>query len=100
VNLIVELADNSGLRPDSLLDVVASATGEVWGYVKVSRVVDRQGWAYPIDRKNPEFWERLEDRMKSDPSPPPGIHMEPFVPPAIRELLSIFEHRERREDDV
>ena len=99
VNLIIAAADNSGLHLGSFLDVVASATGEVWGYVKISRIDNQQAWACPIDRKNPEFWERLEDRMKVDPSPPSGIHLEPLVPPAIRLLLPYID-RERKEDDA
>ena len=96
VSLVIGLAGNPGLNPGALLDVVVSATGEVWGHVKVSRTVDEQAWAVPIDRKNPEFWESLEDRMKSDPSPPTGIHLEPFLPIAIRDLL-LLDNRERKD---
>ncbi len=94
VNLVVELAENPGLRQGSRLDVVVSVTGEVWGHVEVAHLVEKQAWAHPIDRRNPEFWERLEDRMKSDPSPPPGVHLEPTVPPEIRQLLYVVEHEE------
>lgn len=89
INLIISLTEKTGLRIGSLLDVVVTATQEVWGYVKVSRIVDGQAWAFPVDRRNPKFWERLEDQMKIDPSPPLGIHLEPLLPPEIRKFLHL-----------
>jgi hypothetical protein len=87
VNLLIDLSDRNGLRRGSLLDVVVSTTGEIWGFVEVSRIIDRQAWAFPKDRRNPDFWDSLEGRMKRDPSPPPGIHLEPLLPTEIRQFL-------------
>ena len=88
VNLLIDLSDKFNLRQGSLLDVVVSATGDIWGFVEVCRIIDQKAWAIPKDRRNPEFWESLEDRMKVNPAPPPGIHLEPSIPIEIRKLLT------------
>lgn len=83
------LPEASGLRVGSLLDVIATVTGDVWGTVEVRDILSGQALAVPFDRTQPEFWEHLEDRMKRDPSPPSGFHLEPFVDPKLRELLRL-----------
>ncbi len=81
------IADTSGLRVGSLLDVVVTNTREIWGSIEVSEKLDNGTLARPLDRANPEFWESLEDRMNTDPSPPPGIHLEPTMPPDLRRII-------------
>jgi hypothetical protein len=77
--LILELPSKTCVCMNSVLEVLVSASEEVWGIVRVTEVVGNKAWAEPIDRCNKEFWEALEDRMKTDPSPPRAVHLEPHV---------------------
>ena len=43
----------------------------------------------PTDRRNPDFWEQLEDRMATDPNPPANVNLELALP---SELRSLFEY--------
>lgn len=95
VNLVIDLSSDTSINPGAILDVVVNATGDVWGTVKVKRVAEQRAWAVPIDRKNPDFWETLEDRMKSNPSAPDGVHLEPFLPAEVRGLL-LLDNKERK----
>lgn len=76
VHLVLDKAA-SVLRCGAILAVVSSRTLDEWGTVEVLGVVDGLPRAAPVDRRRPEFWESMEDRMKTDPSPPEGFHLEP-----------------------
>jgi hypothetical protein len=88
VNMIIEFTESSGLRAGSVLDVITSATDEIWGSVRVSHFENDQVWLEPSDRRNHEFWEMLEDRMKTDQSPPKGVHLEPHLVKEVRDLFN------------
>ena len=82
VQLVLDKAA-SVLRSGVILAVVSSRTLDEWGTVEVLGAVEGLVRAAPVDRRRPEFWENLEDRMKTDPSPPEGFHLEPQ---GLREL--------------
>jgi hypothetical protein len=87
VCLVLPYSDE--IQDSSLLDVIVSATGDVWGTVQVIGISNDTAYAVPIDRKVPDFWESLEDRMKVDPSPPPGIHLGPYMEHQVREFFRL-----------
>jgi hypothetical protein len=49
------------------------------GTVEITLIDKAAARAKPIDRAKPEFWENLEDRMRKNPEPPVGFHLEPAV---------------------
>jgi len=78
IRLVLDEASSSALRVGTTLAVIAIATGEEWGTVRITELEGSRAKASVVDRKRPEFWESLEDRMKTDPSPPPGFHLSPY----------------------
>ena len=87
VNLLIRLPEHSGIKLDSYLDVIVSETDESWGVVQVAEITNSKARAVPYDRRNPSFWDSLEDRMKKDPSPPLGVHLEPFLSDEAKKIL-------------
>jgi hypothetical protein len=85
VQIVVAAQIGCGLRVGSKLWVVHTLTKETWGTVEVTSMDAETAKAQPTDRARPEFWESLEDRMKKDPSPPQGFHLEPAVTFAVPE---------------
>jgi hypothetical protein len=79
VQMVIAAQPGCGLRVGSKLWVVHTLTKETWGTVEVTSIDAETAKARPTDRARPEFWESLEDRMKRDPSPPLGFHLEPAV---------------------
>lgn len=55
------------------LTVSPRADGAAWGVVEITRIDGNMGYAAPVNRVNPDFWEHLEERMRRDPSPPDGV---------------------------
>lgn len=87
VQLVLDHASSRSVRPGACLTVVATDTREEWGMVRVVQFVEGLARAEVIDRKRPEFWESLEDRMKTDPAPPKGFHLESNGLRRLGELL-------------
>lgn len=87
VNIVVKQPRSNWLKFGSLLDVMASASNDCWGSIKIVRTDDGRSFGDPIDRKNPVFWEDLEDRMRYDQSPPPSVYLEPHIPTEVREII-------------
>jgi hypothetical protein len=79
VVLIIPKSKEGGLRVGSRLWTIHTSTGKSWGTVEVVSIEEDRARAKPIDRSVPAFWERLEDQMRKDPSPPSGFHLEPAV---------------------
>jgi hypothetical protein len=69
------------------LDVVVQHNQERWGTVEVISAEPRAYLAVPYDRANKDFFARLEERMRTDPSPPPGVILVPVVEPAIEDAI-------------
>lgn len=84
VRMLVYPVGGSGLDVGSELAVVDDATVAVFGRIRVETVSNGYATAVPFDRNNPEFWEHLEDRMRRDTTPPPGVHLEANIPDWIR----------------
>jgi len=87
VSLVVHVPHGSGLRAGSRLAATITATGEIWGVVEVTTLDNVRARAKPVNRLNAAFWEVLEDRMLSDPTPPPGMHLEPAIEGQLASLL-------------
>ncbi len=87
VNLILEASSSDGIYPEAMLDVVTEPGGERYGEVQVIQISNSGCTVSPTNRINTEFWERLEDRMKSDPSPPPNIVAKRQIPDEIMDFL-------------
>lgn len=87
VNLTLEAGSSNGISPGTMLDVVTDPGGEVYGEVQVIQINDGTCMVLPTNRINIEFWEKLEDRMKYDPSPPPNIVVKRQIPEGIMEFL-------------
>jgi hypothetical protein len=87
VDLVIKQPKTNWLNVGGKLDVLTIATNDLWGTVKITNFEEDRIFACPIDRKNPDFWENLEDRMYYDPSTPHGIYIEPHIPEPIRNLI-------------
>jgi hypothetical protein len=88
VVLVAGVKQKQSISIGAKLDVVTS-TGMVWGTLQAIEINRGSVKLLPIDRANVDFWEDLEDRMKTDPKPPSGIHLEPHIHPEIRRALGI-----------
>lgn len=98
VHLVLDRGDSLGLQLGSRLDVIATKIDEVWGTVVVCEESDHRLWVTPTDRAKPEFWEKLEDRMRSDPLPPSGFHLEPSMSSELRQILNLAMSERKRHD--
>ena len=87
VVLRVGIKAAEGTDFDQMLNVYDTVNNDLWGQVSLVEVQSSSSLYEPIDRANPEFWEHLEDRMKYDTSPPPGIRLERQFPDSIVTLL-------------
>jgi len=87
VNLILEASSSDGIYPEAMLDVVTDPGGEIYGEVQIIQISNSGITVSPTNRINTEFWEKLEDRMKSDPSPPPNIVAKRQIPDGIMDFL-------------
>jgi len=87
VQIVLDHASSRSVRLGACLTVVATDTRDEWGTVRVVQFIEGLARAEVTDRKRPEFWESLEDRMKTDPSPPTGFHLEPNGLRRLGELL-------------
>jgi hypothetical protein len=70
VHLEFPYGTNEGLGPGAVVEIVRQIGGERLGTVQVVQEFGGSCIARPIDRTASEFWEALEDRMRSDFSPP------------------------------
>lgn len=87
VNLILEAGASDGVSPGMILDVLTKPGGEKYGEVQVIQLSTDVCVALPTNRVNVEFWEKLEDRMKTDPSPPANIAAKLQIPNGLVETL-------------
>ncbi len=87
VNLILEQGFSNGISQGMILNVVTDPGGEVFGEAQVTELNNRGCIVSPTNRINTEFWEKLEDRMRSDPSPPPNIVAKRQIPDGIMDFL-------------
>jgi hypothetical protein len=96
VNLILEAGINDGVSPGMVLDVLTEPGEEKYGEVQVIQLDNGRCIVSPTNRINPKFWETLEDRMNTDPSPPPNIVAKFYVPHGLLETLEILRSKEKR----
>jgi len=87
VNLILGAGFSNGVSPGAMLDVVTDPAGEIYGEVQVVQISNSRCTVSPTNRINSKFWEKLEDRMKYDPSSPPNIVAKRQIPDGIMEFL-------------
>jgi hypothetical protein len=96
VNLILETNGNNDVFQGMRLDIVTQPGGERYGEVEVTQLSNDEFIASPTNRINVEFWEKLEDRMKSDPSPPPNVVAKRPVSDRLIESLKHLHKKERK----
>ncbi len=92
IGLKVQVGKSHGINEGSRFSVYEGTNNERWGGVVAVDVGDCYCDCVPYDRENTVFWEKLEDRMKSDTSPPPHVYLvrdveETKLIEAISELL-------------
>ena len=90
VNLILEVGVNDGVSPGMMLDVVTKPGGERYGEVQVIQLSNGVSIVSPTNRINTEFWGKLEDRMRADPSPPPNVVAKLQIPDGIMQFLETW----------
>ncbi len=95
VNLILEAGSSNGISSGMMFDIVTDPGGEIYGEVQVVQIEDSSCTVSPANRINTEFWEKLEDRMKYDPSSPPNIIAKRKIPDGIRDFLKALLQKER-----
>lgn len=98
VNLVLDAGSTNGIRPQMMLDVVTDPGGELFGEVEVVQLEDSRCTVSPINRVSPEFWEKLEDRMKYDTQAPPNVVVKPQIPNGIMEFLESLLQKEKKHD--
>ena len=87
VNLILEAGVNDGVSLGVMLDVLTEPGGERYGEVQVIQLSNDGCIVSPTNRINAEFWEKLEDRMRSNPSAPLNVVAKLQIPDRITEFL-------------
>lgn len=78
IGLSVGLQD--GVFPGQRFVVLNTANQEKWGVLEVSEVWDRYCVCSVSDRTNPEFWDNLDSRIRSDAAPPGGVTIRREIP--------------------
>ena len=73
VHLVFPYGTNSGVGQGMLIEVVRQTGGERLGTVTIVRAEEHWSLAAPADRAMPDFWDGLENRMRSDFSPPVAV---------------------------
>ena len=73
VHLVFPHGTKSGLGKGMLIEVVRLTGGERLGTVRIVEAAEDWSLARPTDRIVPDFWDGLEDRMKSDFTPPAAV---------------------------
>ena len=79
VALRIAAGRTDGMVPELPLNVYDAVNSTLWGRVKVVEVSDTIAFCEPYDRINPSLWNHLEDRMRTDTSPP-NVFLVPEVP--------------------
>ncbi|MCK4828676.1 hypothetical protein KA005_73780 [bacterium] len=95
-NVALVLAPGSAYWFDigTVLAVIETDTERELGSVEIYRLSTnedsgaKKALAKLCDRKRTEFWEHLEDRMKTNFSPPHGVHLEPYVLTQLGEIIN------------
>ena len=75
IGLKVQVGKNHGISEGSRFSVYEDTNNERWGGITAVDVGDSYCDCVPYDRENTVFWEKLEDRMNSDTSPPPNVYL-------------------------
>lgn len=78
VGLAIGSAD--GVSPGHQFIVLNTADQAAWGVLQASEVHAGHCVCSVFDRVRPEFWDDLERRMRSDPSPPSGVIIRREIP--------------------
>lgn len=87
VALRIAAGRTDGMVPELPLNVYDAVNSTLWGRVKVVEVNDAIAFCEPYDRNNPDFWGSLEDRMRTDTSPP-GVFLVREVPTNMIALVN------------
>jgi hypothetical protein len=100
-SVVIRLAigRDSGVNLGDRFLVANIATGKTWGSVDAVETEDASCLCSVSDRSEMteglEFWQGLEDRMRSDPSPPSGVSFSKYIPEglydAVRQILQNWE---------
>ncbi len=80
VGVSLLLGGQDGVMLGHRFTVFNTATQENWGVLEVSEIQETSCTCVVSDRINPEFWEGLEGRMRSDASPPHGVSIRRQIP--------------------
>jgi hypothetical protein len=96
VNLILEASFNDGIFPGDVLDVITEPGEERYGEVQVIQFNTDGCIVSPTNRINTTFWEKLEDRMKSDPSAPLNVVARLQIPEGVIEFLTTLLYKEEK----
>lgn len=95
VHLVLELPTTPETFMGMRLTVSPRADGALWGVVEITHIDGNTGYAAPVDRVNPDFWDHLEERMRRDPSPPKDVVVKTEMYEALAQLK-----RALREEEV
>lgn len=91
VHLRVELSDAGFIGKDDQLYVFEQVGDAIWGVVRVvAQVADRHVICTPTNRVNPQFWERLEFRMKFDTTAPDSIYLVRKTPSDFQRVIENY----------
>ena len=80
VAIRVEGGRAQGITNGTRFEVYEGTNDGLWGRVETVNARFDDCDCLPYDRENADFWEMLEDRMKSDTSPPANVYLVREVP--------------------
>ena len=86
VALKIQAGELHGVVHDLSFHVYEATDDQLWGRVSVVDLDELTSLCEPFDRINEEFWERLEDRMNHDTSPP-NVYLIQELPTDLLELV-------------
>ena len=94
VAIKVQAGQLQGVANGARFNVYESTGNRLWGIIVAIEVRDNDCDCVPYDRVNEEFWAELENRMRTDTSAPPNVHLvlDVLEPGAIDDMMSLLDN--------
>lgn len=71
--LIFNKGTKAGIEQGTLLSILTTVYGDLWGVVEIHGVSEDDCKGHPVSRLNRNFWSRVEKDAAYDQSPPPSV---------------------------
>jgi len=83
------LPRQEAMYPGVIYEAWDNISDKIVGLVEVNSAGHEQCYSEPVDRIEPLFWEKLEERMDRDASPPRNIVLYPYINVQLQYLIEL-----------